>query len=282
MVAGRNEISKNQKNKDLKLAIINLMPNKQETQNQWLRLLSGSQYEISVDWFYDAMRKTKNCDEAYLKKYYQAIECLTVCDFDAILVTGAPVEKMRFEEVDYWGRLKRIFDEATEDKTPILGICWAAQAMLYHFYGIEKNGLEEKCFGIFEHQILENTLWRDLEEPLYLPQSRHTQWHEEALKAHPNLQALIESQESGIFAVRDDQNRWYFSGHLEYDLDTLVKEYQRDVEKGQAIHVPHGYERSQNGVLRTDKTWKKSAQGILEAWLTQVLQTVGERAIQCD
>lgn len=266
----------------MRLAVINLMPNKEETELQWLNLFAQCSQWVEIKWFHTASRQTIHCDAAYLSAHYESVSALKVEDFHAILITGAPVEHLAFEAVDYWEEVKTVFEEAASQQIPVLGVCWAAQAMMYHHHGIPKNELVQKCFGVFEHEVKNSEVFSNLGRVISLPQSRHTQWNEADILRNEKMEVLIASEQSGIFVVRDDENRWYFSGHLEYGKTTLVKEYERDMGRGLPIHVPKGYALHDGKLTQQAKPWEKDAVNIVESWLNAVNTLAGKDVLTCE
>jgi len=228
----------------LRVAILNLMPTKIATETQILRLLSNSALQVEITLIHAATHESKNTSADHLLNHYAAFDEIENEKFDGLIVTGAPVEQMPFEEVDYWDELTQIFDWAEQNVESIFYICWGAQAALYHKYGVPKYPLPRKMFGVFEHRVLsrEESLMRGFDDVFFAPHSRHTEIRRADIEKIPDLKILAESDEAGVYIVTSRDNRHLFiTGHSEYDPLTLKAEYDRDVSKGLPIHVPCNY-----------------------------------------
>ena len=254
----------------LRILLLNLMPTKIVTETQLLRLLGNSPLQVEFDFIYTASYEPKNTAMEHLVKFYETFDDVKNRKYDGMIITGAPVEQMPFEEVAYWPELCEIMDWAQRNVYALLMICWGAQAGLYHYYGIPKYDLPRKMFGVFEHKvnIKGKILFRGFDDIFYVPHSRHTEVKREDIEKEPLLTILSESPESGVFAVRDKKNRRVFvTGHLEYDPLTLKKEYDRDVEQGLPINIPNNYypnnDPSQQPVVR----WRSAANLLFSNWL---------------
>ncbi len=225
----------------LKIAILNLMPKKVETETQMLRLLSNTPLQIDLELLQMRSHVSRNTDDDHLFRYYKTLDDVKGQRFDGLIITGAPVEQMPFEEVDYWSELCQVFEWSKTNVYSTFHICWGAQAGLYYHYGIPKYDLPEKMFGIFPHTVEQpfHQLLRGFDELFYVPHSRHTEVRAEDILKHPELEILTRSEESGVHIVADRSGRQFFvTGHSEYDRDTLAAEYFRDMEKGLPIHLP--------------------------------------------
>ena len=228
----------------LKLLILNLMPTKIATETQLLRKFSNTPLQIQVELLQTVSHSAQNVDRSHLESFYTSFDQIKNKFYDGLVITGAPVENMDFEAVDYWAELCQIMDWSKTHVHSTLHICWGAQAGLYYHYGIPKYVLPQKVFGVFDHQVLKpsSPLFRGFDDRFYAPHSRHTEVLEEDIRKIPSLEVLAVSEEVGVFAVKTENSRQFFLlGHLEYDRDTLAQEYQRDVDRGLTIQVPRHY-----------------------------------------
>ncbi len=226
----------------LRVAIMNLMPTKETTETQILRLLSNTPLQVEFVLLHPKTHTSKNTSAEHLATFfYKTFDDIKDEKFDGMIITGAPVEQMEFEEVNYWQELQHIMDWSKENVTSTLHICWGAQAGLYHHYGVPKYQLESKMFGVFPHTLEKRNvkLTRGFDEVFYVPQSRHTEVRKEDIEKHRELEILSESEEAGIYLVSSKDGRQIFvTGHSEYDPLTLKWEYDRDIDKGLDIAVP--------------------------------------------
>lgn len=254
----------------LQVAILNLMPTKIATETQLLRLLSNSALQVEVTLLHTATYESRNIDADHLLQHYVTFEDICNEKFDGLIVTGAPVEQMPFEEVDYWDELTRIFDWAETNVESAFYICWGAQAALYHRYGIPKYELPRKMFGVFEHRILSRTekLLRGFDDVFFAPHSRHTEIRSEDIQKVNEIQLLAESDEAGVYIAGSKDGRHIFvTGHSEYDPLTLKGEYDRDVNKGLPIHVPKNYYPGDNPNQNPHVRWRGHANLLYSNWL---------------
>ena len=238
------ERARHQDIRPLHVAILNLMPTKVATETQLLRLLGNSPLQVEVTLLHTATHKSKNVAEEHLINHYKSFAQVRRQKFDGLIITGAPVELLPFEEVDYWPELVQIMEWAEANVFAMLYICWGAQAGLHHLYGIPKYTLPEKCFGVFPHRVLEryNKLLRGFDDVFLAPHSRHTEVRRADLEKVPELTILAESDQAGIYiAASKDGRHTFVTGHSEYDPLTLKGEYDRDMGKGLPIHVPANY-----------------------------------------
>lgn len=254
----------------LKIAILNLMPTKIETETQILRLLGNSPLQVDITLLHPASYIPKNTPVEHLVAHYQTFEQVQDQKFDGLVITGAPVEQMEFEEVDYWPELETILDWKETHVFSTFHICWGAQAGLYHKYGIPKYPLPKKMFGVFPHHITQNhtMLLRGFDDQFYAPVSRHTEIRRSDIDRVPDLRILAESEEAGVYIViSQDKRQVYVTGHSEYDPLTLKREYDRDVQRGLPIEVPRNYflkdDPSQEPVVR----WRGHANLLYANWL---------------
>ena len=254
----------------LRVAILNLMPTKISTETQILRLLSNSALQVEVTLLHTASHEARNTDAEHLMEHYVTFDDVKNQKFDGLIITGAPVEQMPFEEVDYWQELQRIMDWSETNVESTFHICWGAQAGLYHKYGIPKYDLPHKMFGVFEHRLLNRTesLMRGFDDIFLAPHSRHTEIRRVDIEKHPDLQILAESEDAGVYIVSDKIGRnLYITGHSEYDPFTLKAEYDRDVNKGLPIHVPKNYYPNDDPTQTPNVRWRGHANLLYANWL---------------
>lgn len=254
----------------LKIIILNLMPTKLVTETQLLRLLSNSPLQIDVEFLQVATHKAKNVSKSHMDKFYYTFDEIKDNRYDGMIITGAPVEQMEFEEVDYWDELCKIMEWSKTNVYSTFHICWGAQAGLYYHYGIKKYPTKKKIFGVFPHFCLDEThpLMRGLDDIYYVPHSRHTQIKRSDIAQVKDLQILSYSNEAGVHIVADMECRKFFiTGHSEYDRDTLAKEYFRDKDKGLDIELPVNYFPNNDTNLVPNMTWKSTANIIFNNWL---------------
>ena len=254
----------------LKILILNLMPTKIETETQLLRLLSNSPLQVEIELLQVKSHKSKNTSQEHMLKFYKTFD--EICDkkYDGLIVTGAPVENLEFEEVDYWEELCGIFEWSKKNVYSTFHICWGAQAALYYHYGVPKYPLEEKLFGVFPHRCLDNLhpLMRGLDDEFYVPHSRHTENLRSDIALVKDLQILSYSEYAGVHLVSDMACRNFFAtGHSEYDRETLAKEYFRDVNKGLPIKVPYNYFPDDDPNRTPKMSWKGTANLLFTNWL---------------
>ncbi len=228
----------------LKFVIVNLMPTKIETETQLLRLLSNTPLQIEVTLLKMDSYVSKNISEEHMQNFYKTFNDIKDEKFDGFIITGAPVETLEFEKVDYWKELTEILEWSNKHVFSTLYICWGAQAGLYYHYGIKKYPLNEKLFGIYPLKLDDSNiaLFRGFDEIFYMPQSRHTEVKEEDINKVQELEILSKSPEAGVSIVRTkDKRRIFVTGHMEYDRMTLANEYERDIKLGKEISVPFNY-----------------------------------------
>lgn len=230
----------------IEIAILNLMPTKETTETQFMRLLSNSPLQVNVTLVRTESYNPTHVEQEYLSRFYKNFTDIKGKKFDGMIITGAPVENMEFEDVAYWGELEEIFDWTKTNVTSTLFICWGAQAALHYFYGIKKHRLKEKCFGIFPHQRVQDgtpePLMRGISDRFHMPHSRHTVIYAKDVQKDKRLKILAKSQKAGASIIKSLDNRQVFvTGHMEYDRDTLKREYERDLQKGLPIKPPENY-----------------------------------------
>ncbi|WP_294955171.1 homoserine O-succinyltransferase [uncultured Eubacterium sp.] len=254
----------------LKIIILNLMPTKLETETQLLRLLSNSPLQVDVEFLQVATHEAKNVSKSHMDKFYKTYDEVKSNKYDGMIITGAPVEQMEFEEVDYWNELCKIMEWSKTNVYSTFHICWGAQAGLYYHYGIKKYKTSKKIFGIFPHKSLDEThpLMRGLDDIYYVPHSRHTEIKTQDIAQVKDLQILSYSDMAGIHIVSDMECRKFFiTGHSEYDRETLAKEYFRDKEKGLDIEIPYNYFPNDDTNATPRMEWKGTANIIFNNWL---------------
>lgn len=254
----------------LKILILNLMPTKIATETQILRLLSNTPLQVDVELMQTVTHVSKNTSQDHLTKFYKSFDEVKHEKFDGMIVTGAPVEQMEFEEVDYWDELCSIFEWAKTNVYSTFYICWGAQAGLYYHYGLKKYPLKEKMFGIFRHQPLDlyHPLMRGVDDTFFVPHSRHTEIRMEDIAKIKDLQVLSYSKESGVHLLSDMDCRNFFStGHSEYDADTLATEYFRDKNKGLDIQIPFNYFPDNDPTRKPEITWRSTGILLFTNWL---------------
>lgn len=230
----------------IEIAILNLMPTKETTETQFMRLLSNSPLQVNVTLIKTASYASTHTDSSHLNKFYKNFDDVKHRKFDGMIITGAPVENMDFEEVAYWRELEEILDWTKSNVTSTLFICWGAQAALHYFYGIRKHPLKEKCFGIFAHQRIRDgiaePLMRGISDEFHMPHSRHTIIYAKDILHVDKLKILAYSKRAGASIIKSTDNRQVFvTGHMEYDRYTLKNEYERDLAKGLKIKPPVNY-----------------------------------------
>jgi len=254
----------------LKIAILNLMPTKIATETQLLRLIGNSPLQVEVELLHTKTYQSKNTPEEHLITFYKTFDEIKNQKFDGLIITGAPVETMRFEDVDYWDELTQIMEWSLHNVTSTFHICWGSQAGLYYHYNIPKYTLDEKVFGVFPHKINKKNvkLLRGFDDVFYAPHSRYTEIRREDVKKVPQLEILSESKESGIYIIASKDGRQIFvTGHPEYDPLTLHQEYVRDLEKGLPIAMPKNYYPDNNPSKSPIVKWRSHANLLYANWL---------------
>lgn len=254
----------------LKIAILNLMPTKIATETQLLRLLGNTPLQIEVSLLQTRSHESKNTSAEHLDSFYSYFEDVRHQHFDGLIITGAPIETLPFEEVDYWDELTEIMAWSKTHVFSTLHICWGAQAGLYYHYGIEKHLLDHKMFGVFKHRLNHSfvKLFRGFDDVFYVPHSRHTGLERRAIKAHPDLSIMADSDESGVYIVTAQEGRQIFvTGHSEYDAETLKLEYDRDIAQGKDIAVPKNYFENDDPSQPPIVSWRSHANLLFSNWL---------------
>ena len=254
----------------LRIAVLNLMPLKITTETDLVRLLSNSPLQIELSFMKVKSHTSKNTPIEHMQAFYTDFEDMRDQKYDGFIITGAPVEHLDFEQVGYWEEITEIFEWARHHVTSTLYICWAAQAGLYHHYGIPKYPLEKKMFGIFKHAVNnpELPIFRGFDDEFYIPHSRHTEIRREDIEQRPELSILAESDESGVYMVMARDGREFFlTGHSEYSPLTLDTEYRRDLAKGLPIEMPQHYYRNDDPSQPPLVRWRGHANLLFNNWL---------------
>lgn len=265
-----SERASHQEIRPLKIVILNLMPIKITTETDLIRLLSNTPLQIELDLLQMDSHECKNTPVEHMMNFYKSFDVIRQSNYDGMIITGAPVEHLPFESVDYWDELTEIFDWAKKHVTSTFFICWAAQAGLYHHYGIPKYMLDKKMFGVFEHHIHnpQNPIFRGFDDIFYVPHSRHTEVRSEDILKVPELTILSESPESGVYMVMARNGREFFvTGHSEYSPMTLDGEYKRDLAKGLPITIPQNYYPDNNPDVHPQVRWRSHANLLITNWL---------------
>lgn len=256
----------------LKILILNLMPTKIVTETQLLRVLGNTPLQIDVQFMHMRSHESKNTSKSHLETFYGTFDDYKKMKFDGMIITGAPVETLAFEEVDYWNELCEVMEWSKSHVTSTFYICWGAQAALYYHYGIKKYPTDQKVFGVFEHEVVpekkHKILLRGFDDFFYAPHSRHTSFLEEDILKVPELEILAKSREAGVYIVTAKSERQFFiSGHPEYDQMTLAEEYFRDVKKGMEIQIPQNYFPQNDPEQVPFVKWRSHANLLYSNWL---------------
>ena len=254
----------------IEIGILNLMPLKEDTELQLLRALSNTPLQVDVSFLMVSNHTSKNTPTSHLNKFYYTFDQVKNRKFDGLIITGAPVEQMEYEEVDYWKEFEEICEWTKTNVTSTMHLCWGAQAGLYYHYGIPKYPLSEKMFGLFNHHVLNRKvpLVRGFDDYFLAPHSRHTEVRREDINKHPELTVLAESEEAGVYLLMDtDGKKIFVMGHPEYDRVTLHNEYMRDKNKGLPIKLPKNYYPNDDCTIRPNLQWRSHANNLYTNWL---------------
>ena len=254
----------------LRILLLNLMPTKVVTETQLARLLGNSPLQIELELIMTTSRESRNTSREHMLSFYKTFDDVRDQHFDGMVITGAPVEQMEFEQVDYWDELCAIMEWSKTHVTSTFHICWGAQAGLYYHYGIRKYPLDKKLFGVFLHKAehKRSMLLRGFDDEFWVPHSRHTTVLREDIEKHPELKILASSDEAGVYAVATERGKQIFiTGHSEYDADTLKKEYLRDKNAGLPIEVPKNYFPDDDDTKEPIVRWRSHANLIYSNWL---------------
>ena len=261
----------------LQVLILNNMPIKQDTELQLLRALSNTPLQVDVTFMNTKTHVSQNTPASHLNRFYSTFDEIRHRKFDGMIITGAPVEDISFEEVDYWEETCKIMDWAETHVTSTLHICWAAQAGYYHYYGINKAHLPEKLFGVYDHKVMNRKvpLVRGFDDIFLAPHSRHTETPAEAIHACKEITILAESKDAGVFlAIAEEGKKIFVSGHPEYDRYTLHNEYERDLKKGLPIHVPYNYYPGDDPTRKPLLQWRAHSNNLYSNWLNYYVYQV--------
>ena len=254
----------------LRIAIVNLMPTKIDTETQLMRLLGNTALQVEVELLHTKSYESKNISKEHLRTFYKTFDDVKDQSFDGMIVTGAPVEQLPFEQVEYWEELCEIMEWSKRHVHSTLHICWGAQAGLYYHFGIQKYPLEKKLFGVFPHKVVRKSsiLFRGFDDVFMVPHSRHTTVLPEDVKACSALKILAASEEAGLYAISTKNGRQIFiTGHSEYDAETLNREYLRDKNLGLPIDVPKNYFPNDDDSKAPRVTWRSHANLLFSNWL---------------
>ncbi|KGX89652.1 homoserine O-acetyltransferase MetA [Pontibacillus marinus] len=254
----------------LNILILNLMPEKEKTERQLLRLLSNSPLQVNVEFLHTSTYESKNISKSHLSQFYKTFHEIKDKRYDGMIITGAPIEQLDFEDVAYWEELKEIMDWTKTNVTSVLHICWGAQAALYHHYGINKHPLHEKLSGVFQHRMMHPTvkLVRGMDDVFLAPHSRYTGVSEEEIENHDQLTLLSSSKNAGpLMVISNDEKHVMITGHIEYESTTLAEEYERDVAKGLNVEIPTGYFPEDDPDQPPLNRWRSQAYLLFSNWL---------------
>lgn len=253
----------------LNILILNLMPEKEKTEVQLLRLLGNTPLQVNITFLRMETHQSKNVSKSHLEQFYKTFSSVKNYYFDGMIITGAPIEHLPFEKVNYWEELKDIMDWSKDHVTSTMHICWGAQAALYHHYGIGKFELPSKCSGIYKHTIADQTikLVRGFDEVYFAPHSRYTSISQEKIMNHPGLKLLSKGEAGPFMIISEDEKHIMVTGHLEYDTDTLAIEYERDLKKGLDIQIPENYFPNNDVSEQPLNTWRSHSHLLFSNWL---------------
>ena len=254
----------------LEIVLLNLMPTKIVTETQLSRLLGNTPLQVHLELMHTTSHKSKNVSQEHLLNFYKSFDELKDRKFDGMVITGAPVENMAFEDVDYWEELCQIMEWTKTNVHSTFHICWGAQAGLYYHYGVQKHPLPEKMFGVFKHtaDYKRSILLRGFDDEFWVPHSRHTTVFREDIEKVPGLRVIASSEEAGVYAIMNKEGRQIFiTGHSEYDADTLNREYVRDKNQGLPIHVPVNYFPNDDDTQEPIVRWRSHANLLFSNWL---------------
>ena len=254
----------------IQILILNLMPLKEDTELQLLRSLSNTPLQVDVTFMTVESHESRHTSMSHLNKFYQTFPELKMNRYDGMIITGAPVEQMEFEEVDYWDELTEILEWTDDHVTSTIFLCWAAQAAMYHFYGLKKKMLSQKMFGLFWHKVMNRKipLVRGFDDEFLAPHSRHTEVSMEDIRSCSALTVLAESDEAGLFlAMAEDGRKIFVMGHPEYDRITLDGEYKRDLSRNLPIDLPKNYYREDDPERKPLLMWRAHANNLYSNWL---------------
>ena len=260
----------------LQIGLLNLMPKKVQTETQFARVIGAGPLQIELTLIRMSDHETRNTSAAHMEAFYSTFREAKARKFDGLIVTGAPIEHLEFEEVSYWNELTEVFEWTKTNVHSLFGVCWGAQAMLRHFHGLPKHALTAKKFGCFEHKVIDRTspYLSGFSDGFLAPVSRWTETRAEDVAKVPGLSILAEGDESGVCLIRDEaHNALYMFNHLEYDSDTLKQEYDRDVANGDPIGVPANYYPEDDPARAPENRWRSHGHLLYGNWINQIYQT---------
>jgi homoserine O-succinyltransferase/O-acetyltransferase len=269
----------------LQILLFNLMPTKITTETQILRLLSNTPLQVEITLIYTKMHLSKNTPKEHLDAFYQTFDDISMHKYDGLIITGAPIEHLDFEDVDYWEEMVKIMDWADKHVTSTLFICWASQAGLYHHYGVPKYMMKEKMFGVYSHRIYNrtNVMTRGFDDAFFAPHSRYTEVRKTDIEKIKDLEILADSDEAGIYLVASkDLKRIFITGHSEYDPLTLHSEYERDITKGLDIKIPKNYFQNDDPKQEPLVKWRSHANLLFSNWLNYCVYQVTPYILEND
>ena len=261
----------------LKILLLNLMPTKIETETQLARLLGNTPLQVELEFLQTATYAATHTSSDHMLSFYKTFDQVKDRKFDGMIITGAPVEHMEFEEVAYWDELCEIMEWSKKNVTSTFHICWGAQAGLYYHYGIKKHHIDKKMFGVFKHKVdhKNSILFRGFDDEFMVPHSRHTTVYEEDIRKCDKLKILSTSEEAGVYVISTDKGRQIFvTGHSEYDANTLKREYERDKNLGLEIEVPKNYFPNDDDTKEPMVSWRSSANLLYSNWLNYFVYQV--------
>ncbi|MBM7717520.1 homoserine O-succinyltransferase [Siminovitchia sp. FSL H7-0308] len=253
----------------LNILILNLMPEKEKTEVQLLRLLGNTPLQVNITFLRMETHQSKNVSKSHLEQFYQTFSDVEKYYFDGLIITGAPIEHLPFEKVNYWEELKAIMEWSKEHVTSVMHICWGAQAALFYHYGIGKFELPSKCSGVYKHKVSDHKikLVRGFDDIFLAPHSRYTSISRKEIHDHPELILLSDGEAGPFLIISKDEKHIMITGHLEYDTDTLATEYERDIKKGLDIRVPENYFPNNNANEEPVNTWRSHSHLLFSNWL---------------
>ena len=260
----------------LKIGLLNLMPKKIQTENQFARLIGATPLQIDLHLIRMTEHQTRNTAAAHMETFYRPFQEVKAEKFDGLIITGAPIEHLPFEEVTYWSELQQVFDWTQTHVQSTFGVCWGGMAMIYHFHRVQKHLLSHKAFGCFRHRIMNPTspFLRGFSDDFVIPVSRWTEMRQAEIDARPGLKTLLGSAEVGPCLVEDEAHRaLYIFNHFEYDSDTLKQEYDRDVANGTPINVPINYYPDDDPSRPPTNRWRSHAHLLYGNWINEIYQT---------
>ncbi|MFS0643348.1 homoserine O-acetyltransferase MetA [Siminovitchia sp. 179-K 8D1 HS] len=253
----------------LNILILNLMPEKEKTEVQLLRLLGNTPLQVNIIFLHMETHQSKNVSKSHLEQFYKTFSDVNKYYFDGMIITGAPIEHLPFEKVNYWEELKEIMEWSKEHVTSVMHICWGAQAALYYHYGIGKFELPGKCSGIYKHTVSDQKikLVRGFDDIFLAPHSRYTSVSRKEIADHPELLLLSDGEAGPFMVLSKDEKHIMITGHLEYDTNTLATEYERDIKKGLDIHIPENYFPNNDAKEEPVNTWRSHSHLLFSNWL---------------